>query len=278
MGAVYDKLTNCLNCVRQKTDFVPKVALVLGSGLGDFARNIEDPVVISYCEIEGFPTSTVVGHAGNYIFGHIKGVPVVCMQGRVHYYEGYPIADVVLPVRLMGLLGAKTLFLTNASGGIREGSNVGDFMIIKDHISLFAPNPLIGPNEEMLGCRFPDMSSIYKKELSDIIKGAAADLSIPVTEGVYVQLTGPSYESPAEIRLLKTLGADAVGMSTVCEAIAANHMGMNVCGISFISNLASGISKTPLSHAEVKEAADQAAPLFEKLVSEAIARMGGLND
>lgn len=269
---IYEKLNHCLACVRKVTDFVPKVGLVLGSGLGDFAKTIEDPIVIPYSEIDGFPVSTVMGHEGNYIFGYVKGVPVVCMQGRVHYYEGYSVTDVVLPIRLMGLLGAEILFLTNASGGIADGMKAGDFMLIEDHISIFAPNPLIGKNIDELGVRFPDMSSVYRKELKEIICSAAADCGIELKKGVYVQLTGPSYESPAEIQLLKKLGADAVGMSTVVEAIAANHMGMKVCGISLISNLAAGISPTPLSHKEVKEAADKAAPLFVKLVSESIAR------
>ena len=269
---VYEKLNHCLSCVRKVTDFVPKVGLVLGSGLGDFAKTIEDPIVLPYSEIDGFPVSTVMGHEGNYIFGYVKGVPVVCMQGRVHYYEGYSVTDVVLPIRLMGLLGAEILFLTNASGGIADGMKAGDFMLIEDHISIFAPNPLIGKNVDELGVRFPDMSSVYRKELKEIICSAASDCGIELKKGVYVQLTGPSYESPAEIQLLKKLGVDAVGMSTVVEAIAANHMGMKVCGISLISNLAAGISPTPLSHKEVKEAADKAAPLFVKLVSESIAR------
>lgn len=272
MEKTMDKLQNCLKCVRAKTDFVPKVALVLGSGLGDFANTIEDPIVIPYKEIEGFPVSTVSGHAGNYIFGYVKGVPVVCMQGRVHYYEGYPVSDVVLPIRLMGLLGAEILFLTNASGGIADGMKAGDFMLIEDHISLFAPNPLIGPNLDELGPRFPDMSNIYRNDLRFIISSVAENIGINLKKGVYVQLTGPSYESPAEIQMLKKLGVSAVGMSTVVEAIAANHMGMKVCGISLVSNLAAGISPTPLSHKEVKEAADKAAPLFVRLVSESIAK------
>ena len=269
---VYEKLNHCLECVRKITDFVPKVGLVLGSGLGDFAKTIENPIVIPYKEIDGFPVSTVMGHEGNYIFGYVKGVPVVCMQGRVHYYEGYPVSDVVLPIRLMKLLGAEILFLTNASGGIADGFKAGDFMLIEDHVSLFAPNPLIGPNEDELGVRFPDMSKVYRNDLNYIITSVAQNFGIPLKKGVYVQLTGPSYESPAEIQLLKKLGISAVGMSTVVEAIAANHMGMKVCGISLISNLAAVISPTPLSHKEVKEAADKAAPLFVKLVSESIAQ------
>ncbi len=274
MSAQYDRLQKCLSCVRAKTDFIPKVALVLGSGLGDFAKGIDVKCVVPYKEIEDFPISTVSGHEGNYIFGYLGDVPVVCMQGRVHYYEGYSVFDAVLPIRLMGLMGAKILFLTNASGGIKDGFQAGDFMMITDHISSFAPNPLIGPNIEELGLRFPDMSHVYRPELCKIIEETASENNIPLKKGVYVQTTGPSYESPAEIRMFKMMGADAVGMSTVIEAIAANHMGMQVCGISCVCNLAAGISEHPLTHEEVKESADKAAPLFKKLVTESIIRMG----
>ena len=275
---MYERLQNCLKCVRKKTDFVPKVALVLGSGLGRFAENIEVECTIPYSEIENFPVSTVSGHAGQYIFGKLKGVPVVCMQGRVHYYEGYSAQEAVLPIRLMGLMGAEILFLTNASGGINSGFSAGDFMMITDHISVFAPNPLIGQNIEELGTRFPDMSHIYNPELCDIIENVAKEDGIDLKKGVYVQTTGPSFESPAEIRLFKTLGADAVGMSTVIEAIAANHMGMKVCGISCVCNLAAGISPHPLTHEEVKEAGEKAAPQFTKLVTDSIVKMGAVTD
>lgn len=271
MNKIYEKLLSCYESVRKITDFVPETALVLGSGLGDYADSIKIECEIDYHEIDGFPISTVLGHEGKFIFGHVNDVPVVCMKGRVHFYEGYPISDVVLPIRLMKLLGAKTLFLTNASGGINQKFKAGELMLITDHISCFVPNPLMGENIEELGTRFPDMSDIYDTELQKIIRSTATDLQIPLQEGIYVQLTGPSYESPAEIRMLHTMGADAVGMSTAVEAIAANHMGMKVCGISCISNLAAGISKNPLSHAEVQEAANVAAPSFKKLVSESIA-------
>ncbi len=270
MGQVYDKLQKCLESVRKKTDFVPKVAIVLGSGLGDYADSIEVVSELSYSDIEGFPVSTVPGHAGKFIFGYVNQVPVVCMKGRVHYYEGYAIEDVVLPTRLMKLMGAEILFLTNASGGINEAFSAGDFMLITDHISCFAPNPLIGQNIDELGTRFPDMSEVYNKELADIIRKSAKEQNVPLKEGVYVQLTGPSFESPAEIRMLRTLGADAVGMSTVVEAIVANHCGMKVCGISCVCNLAAGMSKEPLTHKEVQEAADKAAPLFKRLVTAAV--------
>ena len=192
------------------------------------------------------------------------------MKGRVHYYEGYPISDVVLPARVMKMLGAEILFLTNASGGVNYHFSAGDLMLITDHISCFAPNPLIGPNDDRLGLRFPDMSCVYNKDLQEILKNTAVENKIPLKEGIYCQLTGPSFESPAEIKMLRTLGVDAVGMSTVVEAIAANHMGMKVCGVSCISNLAAGMSQNPLNHEEVQEAADMAAPRFARLVTESI--------
>lgn len=273
MSEVYDKLLSCYECVRKKTDFVPKIAIVLGSGLGDYAEAIRVEYELPYSEIEGFPVSTVPGHAGKFIFGYIDEIPVVCMKGRVHYYEGYPITDVVLPTRLMKLMGAKVLFLTNAAGGVNTSFHAGDLMLIKDHISVFAPNPLIGTNMDELGVRFPDMSTVYDGELQQIIRRAAKENGIFLQEGIYAQLTGPSFESPAEIRMMRTLGCDAVGMSTVVEAIAANHMGMKICGISCISNLAAGMTANPLTHEEVQEAADTAAPNFKKLVTESVKGM-----
>lgn len=276
MGREIERLLSCLECVRKKVDFQPKIGLILGSGLGDYGESIKLKYVMDYSEIEGFPVSTVPGHKGRFLFGYVEDVPVIAMQGRVHYYEGYPMADVVLPIRLMKLMGAEILFLTNASGGVNETFKPGDLMMINDQISDFVPSPLIGENIEELGTRFPDMSHIYDKELQDILREAAQTLDISLKEGVYLQFTGPNYESPAEIRMSRILGADAVGMSTACEAIAANHMGMKICGISCISNMAAGISKRPLNHKEVQEAADQAAPLFKKLVTESIRRMGKL--
>ncbi|WP_026487859.1 purine-nucleoside phosphorylase [Butyrivibrio sp. XBB1001] len=269
-NAIYEKLESCVKAVREKTDFVPDVALVLGSGLGNYADNIKIETEISYSDIPGFPVSTVPGHAGKFIFGYVDNVKVVCMKGRVHFYEGYDVTDAVLPARLMKMLGAKILFLTNAAGGLGEGFKAGDLMLINDHVSIFAPNPLIGPNVDELGPRFADMSEVYDKDLQEVIRNAAKAEGIDLKEGVYCQLTGPSFESPAEIRLLGKLGVSAVGMSTVIEAIAANHMGMRICGVSCISNLAAGISDQPLCHEEVQEAADKAAPLFTKLVTESI--------
>jgi purine-nucleoside phosphorylase len=273
---ITEKLDGCVKAIREKTDFVPKVALVLGSGLGNYAQNIKIEKEISYREIPGFPVSTVPGHDGKFIFGYVGDTPVVCMKGRVHYYEGYPISDVVLPVRTMLKLGAKILFLTNASGGINYDFSAGDLMLITDHISCFAPNPLIGPNEDSLGLRFPDMSDVYKKDLQEVIRTTAKENDIDLKEGVYCQLTGPSFESPAEIKMLRSMGVSAVGMSTVVEAIAANHMGARVCGVSCISNLAAGMSDNPLTHEEVQGAADKAAIKFELLVTESVKKFGNL--
>lgn len=274
MSQTYNKLVKCYKSVKKKVKFQPKVALVLGSGLGDYVKEVQVTATLDYSDIEGFPVSTVPGHKGRFVFGYVKKVPVVIMQGRVHYYEGYAIEDVVLPIRLMKMMGAEVLFLTNAAGGVNEHFHAGELMLIKDQISSFIPSPLIGPNIDELGVRFPDMSEIYNKELRGLIKKAAKKLEIPLQKGVYIQLSGPAYESPAEIRMCRMLGADAVGMSTACEALAANHMGMKICGISFISNLACGLTDKPLSHKEVQEAADLVAPLFERLVTESIISIG----
>lgn len=273
MGKTFDRLQKCLQCIRKKTDFIPRVALVLGSGLGDLAEQISIKSIIDYSDIIGFPQSTVEGHKGRFVFGYIDEVPVVIMQGRVHFYEGYPMEDVVLPIRLMKNMGAEILFLTNAAGGLGDDFNCGDLMLIKDHISCFVPNPLIGKNESDFGVRFPDMSEVYDFRLQELVKKCSAELNIPIKEGIYLQLTGPSYETPSEIKMCKLLGASAVGMSTAVEAIVANHMDMKICGISFISNLASGISEQPLSHEEVKKAADEVAPKFQALVKLIISRM-----
>lgn len=270
MNPVYEKLMRCYESVRTKIDFKPEIALVLGSGLGDYGESIDVVATLSYSDIEGFPVSTVAGHKGRFIFGYIHGVPVVCMQGRVHYYEGYPMTDVVLPTRLMKMMGAKVLFLTNAAGGLNFDFQPGDFMMLTDHIMNFVPSPLIGENMDELGARFPDMSDIYKKDLQDIIRKTAKDLDIHLQEGVYIQLTGPNFETPTEVKMCRMLGADAAGMSTAAEAVAANHMGMKVCGISCITNMGCGMLDQPLCHEEVQETADRVAVQFKALVTEAV--------
>lgn len=267
---IFTKINDVYLGIKDRVPFKPLVAVVLGSGLGAFADQADVKAIIDYKDIEGMPVSTVPGHKGRFVFAYVNDVPVVFMQGRVHFYEGYDISEVVLPIRLMYLMGAEYLFLTNAAGGINSDFNVGDIMLITDHISSFIRNPLIGPNIEELGTRFPDMSQIYDREVSDIMRNCANAQGITLKEGIYVQLTGPSYESPAEIQLFKKLGIDAVGMSTVVEAIAARHCGMRVFGFSCISNLAAGISPTPLSHEEVKETCDRVAPVIQKLIFDVI--------
>lgn len=267
------RVEQCLEAIRDRIPFVPRIAAVLGSGLGELADEIEQEAVIRYEEIPDFPVSTVQGHQGRYVFGRIGEVPVVLMQGRVHYYEGYSMEDVVLPVRLMKRIGAEILILSNASGGLHKEWGAGSLMMMTDQISSFVPSPLIGPNAESFGTRFPDMSYIYDPELQEILRGTAKELGIHLYEGVYLQASGPQYESPAEIRMFKTLGADAVGMSTTVEAIAAVHAGMRVCGVSCICNPAAGISDRPLSHKEVQEAADAAGPRFRQLIRTAVEKM-----
>lgn len=267
---VYEKLLKCVASVREKTDFVPKVGLVLGSGLGNYGDTLKVEAIVDYKDIEGFPVSTAPGHKGRFIFGYVENVPVVCMQGRVHSYEGYEMTDVVLPIRLMKLLGAEVLFVTNASGAVKTGFKAGQLMLITGHNTQFVPSPLIGPNLDELGPRFPDMSQIYDLELQKLAKKCAMDLNIDLKEGVYFQLRGPQYETPQEINMVRTLGGDAVGMSTGVEAIAANHMGMRIIGISCLSNLAAGISPNPLSEQEVLDAGAAVAPQFTALVTSII--------
>lgn len=270
MNAVYEKLQQCYESMQEKTDFKPLVAIVLGSGLGDYAEEIQIETVVDYRDLPGFPVSTVEGRKGRFIFGYIEKVPVVIMQGRVHYYEGYDMTDVVLPIRLMKMMGAKALILTNAAGGVNDEFDAGDFMMITDQISTFVPSPLIGPNLEKLGERFCDMTGIYNDRFQDVLLKAARKLNIDLKEGIYVQLSGPNFESPQEIKMCRILGADAVGMSTACEAVAAKHMGMKICGISCITNPGAGITMKPLSHEEVQETADKAAPQFKALIHAAV--------
>ena len=274
MNKAYEKLARCEKIIREKTDFEPEVALVLGSGLGGYASNMDVRCEVPYSEIEGFPVSTVPGHDGRFLFGYVKGVPVVAMKGRIHYYEGYDMTDIVLPIRLMGMLGAKTLVLTNAAGGINMDFTPGDLMIIKDHISAFVPSPLRGENLDELGPRFPDMSKIYDRGLMEYLRASAAENGFEMKEGIYLQFQGPNFETPTEIKMFRGLGADAVGMSTVCEAIAARHMGLRIAAVSCITNMAAGILDQPLSHEEVQETADKVADKFEKLITGLIARIG----
>ena len=263
----YEKLQDCLRQVRERTDFVPRIALVLGSGLGAYASQIDVKAAVPYTEIEGFPVSTVPGHTGRFVFGYVGGVPIVAMEGRVHYYEGYDPADVVLPIRLMGLMGAKTLLLTNAAGGVNFDFRPGDLMLITDHVSTLIPSPLRGANVDELGPRFPDMSAVYDKALGEIVCRTAEAQGFSMRRGVYVQLPGPAFETPAEVRMARLLGADAVGMSTAIEAQAARHMGLRVCGISCITNLGCGMTDQPLSHEEVQETGRAVASRFSALVS-----------
>lgn len=273
MSRQYDRLKACYEYCRSLTDFIPRVGLILGSGLGGYAKNMKVELEIPYGSIPDFPVSTVQGHDGKFLFGYIGDVPVAVMKGRVHYYEGYSMEEVVLPTRLMKCLGIETLFLTNASGGINRNFHVGDFMLIRDQISSFVPSPLIGENVSELGDRFPDMTHIYDSELCSLIRSVAEEENISLQEGVYIQTSGPNFESPAEIRMYSVLGADAVGMSTACEAIAARHAGVKVCGISCISNMASGLSEEELSHLDVQQVADQRAGEFERLITACISRM-----
>lgn len=273
MSKQYEKLMKCYEYYQSVTGFKPRVGLILGSGLGNYARNMKVEYEIPYGDIPGFPVSTVQGHDGRFLLGYIGSVPVVVMKGRVHYYEGYAIEDVVLPVRLMKMMGIEILFLTNASGGINRKFHEGDFMMITDQISNFVPSPLIGENVFELGTRFPDMTHIYDVELMELIRATAGEESIPIQEGVYVQTTGPNFESPAEIRMFEAVGADAVGMSTACEAIAARHAQIRVCGISCVSNMACGITGEELSHLDVQAVADRRAGEFERLVTRVIEKM-----
>ena len=249
------------------------IGVILGSGLGDYAEALEDAVKLPYSEIPGFPRSTVAGHAGMWCCGTLYGKRVVMMQGRFHYYEGYGMKDVTLPVRVMHKIGVKTLVVTNAAGGVNLGYHPGELMVIGDMFSMTAQNPLIGPNLDAFGPRFPDMSCAFDKELRALAHECANEQGFALREGVYAQMTGPTYETPAEIRMLRTLGADAVGMSTVPEVIVARHGGMRVLGISCITNMAAGILDQPLNHAEVTETANRVKGQFRNLLDRIIEKM-----
>ncbi|WP_338789270.1 purine-nucleoside phosphorylase [Metabacillus sp. FJAT-53654] len=273
----YDAIKEAASYVKSKYEDTPKIGLILGSGLGVLADEIENPVKIPYNEIPNFPVSTVEGHAGQLVIGTLKEAKVIAMQGRFHFYEGYSLDKVTAPVRVMKELGVETLIVTNAAGGINESFEAGDLMLITDHINNMGTNPLIGPNDANIGVRFPDMSESYNRKLRDMAKNIASELNIKLQEGVYVGNTGPSYETPAEVRALRTLGGDAVGMSTVPEVIIARHAGLNVLGISCISNMAAGILDQPLSHDEVIETTDKVRVNFLKLVKSIVEKIQSSN-
>ena len=261
-----DKITAAAEYLLNKIDLRPTIALVLGSGLGDYADTLENAVKIPYSEIPNFPQPTVEGHTGAFVFGEKQGKPVVVAQGRVHYYEGLPMQEITLPIRVLSAIGIKTLVLTNAAGGVNLTYQPGTLMLMSDHINFSGANPLIGPNLEKFGPRFPDVSDLYTAAIREKIKTKAAENNIPLAEGVYLMCSGPNYETPAEIRAFRTLGADAVGMSTVPEALVAGPCGMDVVGVSCITNMAAGVLPVKLHHAEVVETAARVHDQFHCLV------------
>lgn len=263
-------MNKSIDYIKGKIKNQPEIGIVLGSGLGDFADSIEDKIEIPYTEIPGFPVSTVKGHDGKLIFGKINSKEVCVMKGRIHYYEGYDIKEVVYPIEVLAGLGIKTLILTNAAGGVNTDFEPADLMIINDHINIMGKNPLIGPNDEDLGPRFPDMTDLYNKDLIEVAEKSAKKLGIDIKEGVYMYFTGPSYETAAEVRMARILGADAVGMSTVPEAIIARYRGLKILGISTITNMSTGILDTPLDHTEVVEVGQEVAGKFKELLKEII--------
>ncbi|RMH43170.1 MAG: purine-nucleoside phosphorylase [Deltaproteobacteria bacterium] len=271
---LFERLERAAAAIAQRAPGVaPRVGLILGSGLGSFADRLDDAVAIPYGDIPRFPTSSVEGHAGALVLGRFDGVPCVAMKGRVHYYEGYDLRDVAFPARVLVRLGARTLIVTNAAGGIRDDLEPGTLMLIRDHINLFGANPLRGPNDPRIGPRFPDMTTAYDAELRELARRAAGD-AIALAEGVYAGLPGPSYETPAEVQMLARLGADAAGMSTVPEVIAARHMGARVLGISCITNKAAGLGNATLSHDEVTETAARVRSAFERLLGDILRALG----
>jgi purine-nucleoside phosphorylase len=259
--------------ILSKTKLRPKIALVLGSGLGAFADELAGAARIPYQKIPGFPRSTAVGHAGQLVIGKVGGIEAAVMQGRVHFYEGYTAKEVVFPMRVLGRLGIRAAILTNAAGGIDLGYKQGALVVIRDHINLQGANPLIGPNDDRFGPRFPDMTQAYWKQYREIALAEAKRLGIEVHEGVYAALSGPSYETPAEIRYLRTIGADLVGMSTVPETIVARHMGIRVLGISCVTNMAAGILDQPINHAEVMETGERVKTQFIALLRAVLPRI-----
>lgn len=271
--AYYDLIEDCVRQIRVKTDFEPEIALVLGSGLGDYADRIDIECEIPYSEIDGFPVSTVAGHEGKLIFGTYEGKKLAIMKGRVHYYEGYSMYEVVLPIRVLAQLGAGTAILTNAAGALNPDYSVGDFVVIRDQISSFVPSPLIGENVEELGERFTDMTGIYDRKLQKLAVKAGKDIGVPVHRGVFMQVTGPQFETPAEIKMYRQFGVDTIAMSLAVEAIAARHMGMKVCGISCVTNMAAGMEEQELSHSMVSDNADDNTENFTLLISEILKKI-----
>lgn len=267
------KIEEAVKSVKEQIDERPEIGLILGSGLGELANEIEEKITIRYDTIPHFPTSTVEGHKGQFVFGKIANQSVVAMQGRFHFYEGYSMQQVTFPVRVMKELGIKTLIVTNAAGGVNESFSAGDLMVITDHINLMGQNPLIGPNDDSLGGRFPDMSNAYSKKLINLAKEEAKKLALDLKEGVYVANTGPCYETPAEVRMIRKLGGDAVGMSTVPEVIVARHSEIDVLGISCISNMAAGILHEALSHDEVIQTAERVKERFISLLKAILKRL-----
>ncbi len=259
--------------IKEKVDYVPEVLVILGSGLGSMADEVEDKILLPYHEIDDFLVSTVEGHEGQFVFGTYKGKKVVMMQGRFHYYEGYSMKEITLPVYVMSKLGVKNMVVTNACGGVNKDFTPGDLMLIEDHLNFTGNNPLMGPNFEEFGPRFPDMSRVYNRDLMALAVKIGEEENIPLKKGVYAIYTGPSYETPAEIRAYRILGADAIGMSTVPEAIVANYAGMRVLGVSCITNMASGILDQPLNHKEVIEVSTRVKGSFTTLISRVIEEM-----
>ena len=269
--SLYERAEHATRIIRSRISVEPRIAIVLGSGLGGFADDFDEAVAIPYEDIPGFVRSTAQGHAGRLVIGKVDSIPVLAMQGRVHYYEGYSLEEVTFPIRVFNLLGIKTLVLTNAAGGINVQLTQGALMVISDHLNLMGVNPLRGPNDERFGPRFPDMSTVYSAELQALVIEEAKAINVEVRRGVYGALSGPSYETPAEIHLLRNLGADAVGMSTVPEAIVARHMGIEVLGISCITNMAAGISDEPINHEEVMATGIRVRATFTELLQRVIA-------
>lgn len=272
-ATLYDRAERAARAIGARAGVDAKIAIVLGSGLGGFADEFQDSLSLPYREIPGFVSSTAEGHVGSLVIGKVGGVPVMAMQGRVHSYEGYTLEEVTFPIRTFKLLGITTLILTNAAGGIDVQLSQGSLMVISDHLNLMGMNPLRGPNDERFGPRFPDLSEVYARELQELASEEARALDITVRRGIYAALAGPSYETPAEIHMLRAFGADAVGMSTVPEAIVARHMGMKVLGISCITNMAAGISENPINHAEVMETGQKVREKFTQLLRRVIAKL-----